>query len=480
MSSEPKISTLSMPETRVHSRKTMASYGSGKFLVEFYSAAFSILLFKFYETNLQLSSILTGLGIVIYSIWNAINDPIVGYFTIRPTRWAKKYGRRFPWIVFGCFIWVFTLLPIFILPKALIEDPVNNQGLIFLWFVIAVMVHDGFFSIWELNYQSLFPDKFRSEKSRSNAAVWATMIGVFGIAIGSLLPGFIVDYDDVASYGVTALVFTAVGIIFFFLLLPGVREDPDMIERYLASIEAQKQQTEPEPGFFVQMKEALTHRNFMAFILFYLLYQACTMSLSASVDYLGDYILPGDKVETTMIFAGMLVGALLAIPLWGKIAVKISNQKALMYAAVVIIFSLILMTFIPDESYWGFTITVTIFGLGFGGYWMLITPVLADSIDEIVVITKKRNDGMYMGMRAFFGRLAFAIQAISFTIVHELTGFDNTADVQSDLAKTGIRIHLSILPMIFMALGLLVFWRMNTLNTEKMEEIRAELKMLNL
>ncbi|MHA1612466.1 MAG: MFS transporter, partial [Promethearchaeota archaeon] len=123
MSSEPKISTLSMPETRVHSRKTMASYGSGKFLVEFYSAAFSILLFKFYETNLQLSSILTGLGIVIYSIWNAINDPIVGYFTIRPTRWAKKYGRRFPWIVFGCFIWVFTLLPIFILPKALIEDP---------------------------------------------------------------------------------------------------------------------------------------------------------------------------------------------------------------------------------------------------------------------------------------------------------------------------------------------------------------------
>ena len=111
---------------------------------------------------------------------------------------------------------------------------------------------------------------------------------------------------------------------------------------------------------------------------------------------------------------------------------------------------------------------------------MLITPVMSDVIDEIVVKTKKRNDGIYMGFRAFFGRLAFAIQAISFTIVHELTEFDNTADVQSDLAKTGIRIHLSVLPMIFMGLGLLVFWRMNTLNTAKMNEIRAELKELNL
>ena len=482
MSAETETAPPSMPTTREHSRKTMASYGSGKFLVEFYSAAFSVLLFKFYETNLQLNSLLAGLAIVIYSIWNAINDPIVGYFTIRPTRWAKQYGRRYPWIVFGCFIWLFTILPIFILPRSLIEDPLNNQGWIFLWMVIAICIHDGFFSIWELNYQSLFPDKFRGEKARSQAAVWATIIGVFGIAIGNLLPGFIVNYDSVNSYAINAFIFVGIGLIFFFLLLPGVREDPDMIDRYLTAVEEQKQQTEPQPSFFAQMKEAFTHKNFVAFILFYFLYQACTMSLSASVDYLGDYILPGEKVDTTMIFAGMLVGALISVPLWGKIAVKInSNQKALMYASVVIILSLIAMLFVPNESYWGFTITVFFFGLGFGGYWMLITPCKADVIDEIVVKTKKRNDGIYMGFRAFFGRLSYAVQAISFAAVHELTGFVGEANVvQSDPAKLGIRIHMSVLPMIFMLLGLIIFWKMNSLNPSKMEEIRAELHELDL
>ncbi|WP_457557677.1 MFS transporter [Candidatus Harpocratesius sp.] len=472
-------SDMNLSEPPKHSFLTMTSYGTGKFLVEFYSAAFSVLIYKYYETNLGLNGWLTGLAIIIYSIWNAINDPIIGYFTIRPTRFAQKYGRRFPWIVLGGGIWVFTLLPIFIVPKTFIENPGSNQGWLFLWLVVVICLHDFFFSIWELNYQSLFPDKFRKEKVRANAAVIATVIGVIGIALGNLMPTFIVDYDYASTYQLNAIIFTIIGIVFFFLMLPGVQEDPDMIERYIAAVE-KKAKEEKEDSFFIQLKEAFTHKNFVAFILFYFLYQACTMSMSASVDYVGDYILPGDKSDTTMIFAGMLIGALISVPLWGRIAVRLdSNQKALMWAAVVIIIGLIGMTF--TTSYWGYTITITIFGLGFGGYWMLITPVMADVIDEIVVETKVRNDGIFMGFRAFFGRLSYAMQALSFAIVHAATGFVNKSDVeQTSLAKWGIRIHMSVLPMIFMIIGLVIFAKMNTLTPDRVKKIRVELKELNL
>ncbi|HHE65561.1 MAG TPA: MFS transporter, partial [Bacteroidetes bacterium] len=170
----------------------------------------------------------------------------------------------------------------------------------------------------------------------------------------------------------------------------------------------------------------------------------------------------------------------ISVPLWGKIAIKLgSNQRALVLAALVIIAGLLGMTF--TTSYWGYTITITIFGLGFGGYWMLITPVMADVIDEIVVETKVRNDGIYMGFRAFFGRLSYAVQALSFAIVHGLTGFVNQADVEQSLAaKWGIRIHMSVLPMIFMIIGVFIFLRMNTLTPERMKRIRKELADLNL
>ena len=471
---------LKSEKSQEPSKAIMASYGTGKFLVEFFSAAFSALVFKFYETNLRLDPILCAVGLVIFSIWNAINDPLVGHFTIRPTRFAKKWGRRFPWIFFGGFIFVFTLLPIFIVPSSILSNPGKNQIWLLLWMIFATCTHDTFFSIWELNYQSLFPDKFRGEKTRSYAAGIATVIGVFGIAIGSVLPTFIIDYEEPQSFITTAWIFAFVGLIFFFLLLPGCREDPDMIARYLQENANMKEnEQKPEP-FFKQMKEVFKQKNFMAFVLLYFLYQSATLSMSGSMHYVGDYILPGGVEETTIIFAGMLVGALISVPLWVYIAKKInSNQKSLILSATVLIVSLLAMTFVND--YLGYTITVGIFGLGFGGFWLLITPAMADIIDEIVVKTGKRNDGIYMGFRAFFGRLAFAVQAISFGTVHKLTGFINEPGVvQPPNAIRGIHIHMSLLPMIFLIIGVIIFWKMNDLNPEKVSEIKKQLEEMKL
>ncbi|GAH91731.1 unnamed protein product, partial [marine sediment metagenome] len=44
---------------------------------------------------------MVALGYIIYAIWNSINDPLVGYFTDRPNRFWKRYGKRFPLIIIG-------------------------------------------------------------------------------------------------------------------------------------------------------------------------------------------------------------------------------------------------------------------------------------------------------------------------------------------------------------------------------------------
>ncbi|MHA1968093.1 MAG: MFS transporter, partial [Candidatus Hodarchaeales archaeon] len=91
----------------------------------------------------------------------------------------------------------------------------------------------------------------------------------------------------------------------------------------------------------------------------------------------------------------------------------------------------------------------------------------------------KRNDGIYMGFRAFFGRLAFVVQALSFWIVHEITGFvansPSGVDSQTPTAMFGIHIHMALIPAILLIIGILVFWRLNDLNTEKVAEIKSQL-----
>ena len=137
------------------------------------------------------------------------------------------------------------------------------------------------------------------------------------------------------------------------------------------------------------------------------------------------------------------------------------------------------MLFVSDLI--GFTLVAFLIGLGFGGYWMIMTPALSDVIDEIVIKTERRNDGIFMGFRAFFGRFAFAIQAISFALVHELTGFiNNPTAIQPESAILGIKVHAGVLPALFLITGVIFFYFANTLTADKVTSNKERLRELNL
>jgi GPH family glycoside/pentoside/hexuronide:cation symporter len=56
----------------------MASFGMGRFLAEALSGAFGVLVFKYYETEVGMAGGLVAAAFVLYSVWNAVNDPLLG------------------------------------------------------------------------------------------------------------------------------------------------------------------------------------------------------------------------------------------------------------------------------------------------------------------------------------------------------------------------------------------------------------------
>ncbi len=443
-------------DTRQASLGVMASYGTGKFLAEFLTGGIASLVFKFYETEVKLPAALVAAALILYSVWNAVNDPIIGFFTSRPTRFTAKLGRRFPWILLGSLTCGLVFFFVFAPPVGL-----GSLGL-FLWFLISICLYDALYSTWELNYQSIFPDRFRSPEERSKAAGIGTLIGVLGVAAGAVTPTFIIHYGNPASYLTNAAVFGVAALLLALLLMPGVKETPAMIARYL---EQEKARSEA-PSFFKLLREALGVRDFMAFILLYCLYQVAALSMTASIHYVGDYILGR---STTLIFAGMLVGALAAVPIWLALIKKFkSHQKLIAAASFTLAISCLPLLFV--QSYIAFVIAMFGWGLSFGGFWLLMTPAMADVIDEIVVKTGRRDDGVYLGFRAFFGRLAYAVQAVAFWAVHAATGF--AINPRSSTAQLGIRLHLAAIPALFLLLAGIVFLRMNTLTQARIEENR--------
>ena len=126
------------------------------------------------------------------------------------------------------------------------------------------------------------------------------------------------------------------------------------------------------------------------------------------------------------------------------------------------------------------TITMFVWGLSQGGFWAMLNPVFADVIDESVVKTGKREEGLYNGFQTFFARLAFAAQAMSFAVIHTLTGFQEGATTQSETAIWGIHMHLALIPMIFMIVGLIIFKKLYDLTPNKVNENQLKIRQLKL
>jgi len=453
-----------------HSKLEMASYGAGPALNQFFRMAYVSFVFYFYESEIGLNTWLVGMAYIAFAIWNAINDPLVGYLTDRPFRFTKKWGRRFPWTMIGGIPWVFSYILIYAIPPV---DPVSGAWIIFGWLIFSTCLFDTFNSIWWVNFYSVFPDKFKDLDERRTASGIITPIGVVGIALGGILPPILISYGYPSTYIIQAIVVSFVGLIILFLGIPGWKDDPRSVEKYLESY----QQEKSELSFFKTLRESFKQRAFVIYIIIYFCFQVLIFSIQSSIPYFVRFVLLETKIIQLFLQIAFLIGALASIPIWILLAKKKKNNKLvyLISATFLAIFS-IPLTFLSNL----FLIlgVVVVWGVFLGGLWSMERPVLSDVIDESVVLMEKRKEATYVSIVMFFNRLAIIVQVLIFSVVHSLTGFVEGAAVQSEIAQIGIRLHFGLIPMIFLAVGVIIFWRYYDLTPKRVDEVQYKLKGL--
>ena len=457
---------------RMHSKKIMVSYGFADFIGQFMAMAFGVYSYFYYETEIGLDSLLCGLAFVLYAIWNAVNDPLIGYLTDRPFKFTKKWGRRFPWIILGGIPWILSYVLIFTPPNV---DPQAGAWILFAWFLFTICLFDTFASICLVNYYSLFPDKFRSIEERRTVTGLNIPVGVLGVLLGAIVPPLLISFGNLQSYIIQAGAVFFVCFIALLLAIPGCRDDQEIVDRYIAKYD-EKMKTE---SFFREFKNSLTQKAFVAYIILFFCYQVMIKNMTASISYAVRFMLKMEAIAISLIMGAFLIGVIIGLPFWVKLAQKTNdNRKVMMLSGILMTVSVAPLLFIED--YILIVITLFIWGLSQGGFWAMINPVFADVIDESVVKIGKREEGLYNGFQTFFSRLAFAAQAISFTVVHSLTGFEEGAITQSEAAIWGIHIHLALIPMIFMIVGLLIFKKLYDLTPEKIDANQVKIKQMGL
>ena len=450
-----------------HSSWIHTSYSVGGFLDNLLTAAFTIRVIGFYEDEVLLPIIFVSIAFAIYGFWNMINDPLAGYISDKTYRFTKRWGRRFPWFMVSA-------IPCAIVYFFIFTVPPGDILFIFLWFLISICLFDLFFSFWNINWNSIYPDKFRSIKERTRVAGLYTILGMIGLALGMLLPPMFITYGVRSTYIIAAMIIMLISVVCAILMIPAMREDKELIDRLLRlSIEQEKKES-----FIHILKFGIKQKNFSGFLIVYLAQMVMTTLMLSSFYYFVRYVLRMEAEIEIYISAAFLLGGMVSVPVWVMLGRKFGNRKAIMIGMALTIF--LFMPLLIVSTLIATIISAFLLGIGIGAVWTLRVPAFSEVIDELVIKTGKRQEGVYYGVMTFFGRLSIIIAAITFAIVHEATGYVPGAETQSPIALVGIRVIFALVPMIFYLIGLLVMWKVYDLTLDKVKSNEGKLNELNL
>lgn len=444
------------------------SFNLSHFMTKATAGMFLATIFYFYETEILLPTIYVGAANILFFVWDAFNDPLMGYISDQPNPMWKKWGRRTPWIVIATIPTGLTFFLLYIPPG----DPAVNPILVFIWFVVFLFLHEMFYTLSSCNILALYPEKFQSQEERNKNNSIGQLIQRLANVIGTILPLILIIDGDPSSYWKAGLLLVGIGSIIFFLSLPGIKESKIMIDRAL-------QIKEKEP-FFSNIKKAMQMKNFRTTVFVTVLNTTFNACLISSTLYWVNFVLmlPQDSQGGTILVAAWFLSVVISIPIWNLVISKIGTKKTMIVGLFSSAVCSLPILFVSSLN--GATICMVLLGVTMSASFLSLMLMFADSVDEASLNAKKRMEGLYAGVFVFFDRLGYVIQTLIFTIVHIVTNFNAEADQISSQAKAGILASFSWIPALGLFLAVYLTWKNYNLDDKKMHEIKTRLEELEL
>jgi GPH family glycoside/pentoside/hexuronide:cation symporter len=415
---------------------------------------FGLKYIQLFYDKLQLDPTLFVIGLVIYAVINALNDPLLGQMSDRtnPQKWGS---RRTIYIRYGAPIWGFTFMLVWF-PWSF-----NNQIVIFLHFVISICLFDTFFTLVVLVWMALLPEMTSDLDERNKANLLATIVATIFV-----LPIFIIvgAMDPTSEEFIILMLFIAV--LSTILLI---------LTSYLCKERREFQMDKGLP-LVKAVKETLRMKSF----LLYMGYNFCqSLNGSIGLSYLFVYLLVLGEGGLLYYFAIFFFIGYGSNFLYVKMRAKFGMRNILLrFGFTNVIITLILFPFIVliDSPF----LVILVLGIRtfLGGYTVFNTPFLYLSIDEDELKTGSRREGMFLGINALITKPAQSIGPIIATFILGIFGYIQNSDFQPDSAFIGIKVLMFLFPVIVNAIGL-TFMYFYPLHGERLDKLRERLEILH-
>ncbi|MFX1444984.1 MAG: MFS transporter [Promethearchaeota archaeon] len=403
----------------------------------------------------------------IYVLWDALNDPLTGNLLDRSSRFTSTYGKRFPFVIIGVFGALICLILLFL--------PVSSDPLqVAFWILFVIIIYDAFQTMYELSVNGFIVDRFRDQKQRVKYGTYSHILaGTFGVITAVLNPLLLEMYGGVSSPWAYFFMTLTIIIMLSIMAIPQIlssREPKEMIE-FRSKLDIEKKSSLPLKEM---IKRVFRDRNWMVVILAYVTW---VVEIGCVTVGLGFYIVDGLGLPISMSALPSLLFLLVGfavIPLWMKIAKKYGSKKTYFYALLCTAIST--ASFIFATNYTLVVIIAACGGIGHGGQGVILSTISSEAIDNATLKSNIREESSYHGILRFFSATGIFWQVLIFAIVGTITGYDPALGTKnSDFAKLGLNLQMSLIPATIMVISLLIFYKFYTIDREMAIEIKTKL-----
>ena len=258
----------------------------------------------YYTRVLGLSPELTSIAWLLFGIWNAVNDPLIGYIADRT---KSKLGRRRPFIRYGAPLVALS----FILLWMELPFGAGSQTVLMTQFLVGLFLYDTLYTAIASALYLMPYEMAVSNKARSSVFIWKIIFQAFStglplVLIPMIQPG---PGDDPTAFRwiVIGAGFLLSAVIFFSTWF--------YKEKHF-------QQADVQPPFLTALKESFKNVPFLIFLIssFTVIY-AQTGLMQGVLYYFDELKVPGLPLYVSLA-AGIVLGVFVWVNLRERVGVK--------------------------------------------------------------------------------------------------------------------------------------------------------------
>ena len=463
--------------------KEKVSYGLGaigKDMVYMLSASYVL---YYFQDVLGVNAIAMGIILMVARVFDAFNDPIMGIIVAKTrTRW----GKFRPWLMIGTITNAVILFLMFAAPPSM-----DGRGLV-AYAAITYILWGVTYTMMDIPYWSMIPafTKSGSEReglttlARSCAGVGSALVTIFTVMIVNAIGGAIAGANatakqvEIAGFKWFALIVAVLFIVFITITCINIKEQ--------ATVDMES------PSVGQMFKALISNDQAMTIVIAIVLINCSVYITSNLVLYFFKYDFGGAGWVKSYTFFNMFGGAIQILsmmmfyPLLRKFASNVRIFYICLASAIIGYVVLFTIAFINMSNVFILFIPGFFIFAANGVLQVLTTVFLANTVDYGDIKNNRRDESVIFSMQTFVVKLASGIAALIASVCLSLNNLQNDTstdasqefDFAKDVAessKLGLRMTMTIIPIIGLIIAIIIFKKKFILTEEKMNEITKEL-----